>query len=504
MRIKSWPGSRLKGCFNLPDTGRFLALITVILTGIFILQPGMASASGDLAKTRLEIKTFLKGPSYEFASQTADRAQAYIGAAMLAQEQHNETALNQSLEMARKKLSEARRLAADFKRKYFKLLNLRATAHETTADNNDSRLQSGEIAIHKMIQAIEEGRLNQVEQYKKQADKQYRDVIGARLPELVHETAKLIGRASAAGAKNYAPQIYSAAKEWLNDADAYLDGIGSAPEHPRQGIRLATAARNLALQVKQFRRDAGSHEQLIEKARRERLLIAGRLGIKVNADDPLADVDTESILARIDQQQSAWITAEKRHQTEISNLRKKYDNELKTRLAEQKTDLLHQQHEQMSSLKDAFRAKLERETFDMKRQQRLKRAFRKHEVDIFPNLDGSILIRLSVLKFASGRGGINKKYYDMLVRLKKALDIYSDRNINIEGHTDSQGDAKLNQVLSLKRAESVRDFLISAGVDAGRLKALGYGEVRPIASNDYEKGREMNRRIDVIIQPPPE
>jgi len=433
----------------LPDTGRFLALLTALLAGIFILQPGMASASGDLAKTRLEIKTFLKGPSYELAPQTANRAQAYIGAAMLAQEQRNKTALNQSLEMARKKLSEARRLAADFERKYFKLLNLRATAHETSADNNDSRLKSGEMAIQKMIQAIEEGRLNQVEQYKKRADKQFRDVIGARLPELVHETAKLIGRASAAGAKNYAPQTYNAAKEWLNDADAYLDGIGSAPEHPRQGIRLATAARNLALQVKQFRKDTGSHEQLIEKARRERFLIAGKLGIKVNADDPLAD-------------------------------------------------------EQMSSLKDAFRAKLERETFDAKRQQRLKRAFRKHEVDIFPNLDGSILIRLSVLKFASGRGSINKKYYDMLVRLKKALDIYSDRDINIEGHTDSQGDAKLNQVLSLKRAESVRDFLISAGVDTGRLKALGYGEVRPVASNDYAKGREMNRRIDVIIQPRPE
>jgi len=48
----------------------------------------------------------------------------------------------------------------------------------------------------------------------------------------------------------------------------------------------------------------------------------------------------------------------------------------------------------------------------------------------------------------------------------------------------------------------VRDFLISSGVSSARLKALGFGEVRPIASNDYEKGREMNRRIDVIIQPP--
>jgi len=46
----------------------------------------------------------------------------------------------------------------------------------------------------------------------------------------------------------------------------------------------------------------------------------------------------------------------------------------------------------------------------------------------------------------------------------------------------------------------VRDFLIAAGMDGSRLKALGYGEVRPIASNDYDRGLAMNRRIDIIIQ----
>jgi len=46
----------------------------------------------------------------------------------------------------------------------------------------------------------------------------------------------------------------------------------------------------------------------------------------------------------------------------------------------------------------------------------------------------------------------------------------------------------------------VRDFLVAAGMEASRLKALGYGEVRPIASNDYERGLAMNRRIDIIIR----
>jgi len=114
-----------------------------------------------------------------------------------------------------------------------------------------------------------------------------------------------------------------------------------------------------------------------------------------------------------------------------------------------------------------------------------------------------LLIRLGSLKYASGSSKINAKYYDMLGRLKEALAIYGERNTRIEGHTDNQGDVRANQRLSLKRAESVRDFLIAAGTDGTRLKALGYGEIRPIASNEFERGRDMNRRIDIVIEAVP-
>jgi len=155
---------------------------------------------------------------------------------------------------------------------------------------------------------------------------------------------------------------------------------------------------------------------------------------------------------------------------------------------------------QISSMKDAFRAKLERETFELKRQKRLRSLFPDKGVEIIVNLDGSLLVRLSILKFSSGSRKLDARYFDLLGRVKEAMDIYGDRNFRIEGHTDSLGDVKVNQQLSLRRAESVRDFLIAAGVDAGSIKALGYGEVRPIASNEFAQGRKMNRRIDVVIE----
>ncbi|HCS12681.1 MAG TPA: hypothetical protein DIW28_02655, partial [Zetaproteobacteria bacterium] len=135
-----------------------------------------------------------------------------------------------------------------------------------------------------------------------------------------------------------------------------------------------------------------------------------------------------------------------------------------------------------------------------RRQQKLSELFKKDETEISANVAGSLLLRISALQFGSGATGIDKKYYDLLSRVRNGLDLYPDRKIVIEGHTDNRGEPDVNQRLSLKRAETVRDFLIAAGMDGSRLKALGYGEVRPIASNDYDRGLAMNRRIDIIIQ----
>lgn len=74
--------------------------------------------------------------------------------------------------------------------------------------------------------------------------------------------------------------------------------------------------------------------------------------------------------------------------------------------------------------------------------------------------------------------------------------------IRIEGHTDSRGGANLNQVLSQRRAEAVRDALVSRGVDAGRISAVGLGSSAPVATNDTSDGRARNRRVEIILQSP--
>jgi outer membrane protein OmpA-like peptidoglycan-associated protein len=72
--------------------------------------------------------------------------------------------------------------------------------------------------------------------------------------------------------------------------------------------------------------------------------------------------------------------------------------------------------------------------------------------------------------------------------------------VRIEGHADATGPDAYNQGLSERRAKSVRDYLVSHGVEASRLTTVGYGESRPIASNDTREGRALNRRVELQVE----
>ncbi|WP_163575886.1 OmpA family protein [Halomonas faecis] len=70
-------------------------------------------------------------------------------------------------------------------------------------------------------------------------------------------------------------------------------------------------------------------------------------------------------------------------------------------------------------------------------------------------------------------------------------------NVNIAGHTDSIGSAEYNRDLSQRRADSVKDYLVSQGIDASRMRTMGYGEERPVATNETDAGRAQNRRVEI-------
>src|SRR5262249_30440017 len=76
---------------------------------------------------------------------------------------------------------------------------------------------------------------------------------------------------------------------------------------------------------------------------------------------------------------------------------------------------------------------------------------------------------------------------------------YPDRRVRIEGYTDSTGAADYNQQLSENRALAVKEALIHAGVESNRIDVEGLGESNPVASNDSSSGRQLNRRVEIVI-----
>jgi len=109
------------------------------------------------------------------------------------------------------------------------------------------------------------------------------------------------------------------------------------------------------------------------------------------------------------------------------------------------------------------------------------------------------MIELNV-EFEFDKAHIKSVYSEHLARIADFLKNYPDTLAIIEGHTDGKGTDVYNMGLSLRRAESVRSYLITNyGISPSQLKATGYGESRPVADNDTDEGRQRNRRTVAVL-----
>jgi uncharacterized repeat protein (TIGR01451 family) len=106
------------------------------------------------------------------------------------------------------------------------------------------------------------------------------------------------------------------------------------------------------------------------------------------------------------------------------------------------------------------------------------------------------------IHFEFDKAVIRRESWPILQELGDVLKQYPDLRVRIEGHTDSVGSESYNQRLSERRALAVRDFLVGLGIDSSRLEWAGYGESRPIATNDTSEGRAMNRRTEFPVLNP--
>lgn len=110
-----------------------------------------------------------------------------------------------------------------------------------------------------------------------------------------------------------------------------------------------------------------------------------------------------------------------------------------------------------------------------------------------------LVVTLGDVLFATGKADLKAGATANLGKLVSFLSQYPERTVIVEGHTDSTGSDATNQALSQRRADAVKTYLTSAGIDGSRVESIGKSSSMPVADNSTAAGRQQNRRVEIVI-----
>ncbi|HEX9654364.1 MAG TPA: OmpA family protein [bacterium] len=320
-----------------------------------------------------------------------------------------------------------------------------------------------------------------------------------RTAELVAIKASIIGtvrnlieEAKKEEAHKYTPITFANAQKLLNEAEAILNSSRrsetSAKEKAENAEIEAKHAIFLTRQIKRLRKNPQDWENFVLE--REILIeqIGNELGFK-----PQFDEGMDNPLRRIHKITQNLLKEKKELMTEVDEK----NSELQTLRAE-----LQKYKEKEQGLQAELQEKQYRLEVKRQREEKIKtleNMFTAEEAIVLRR-GNEIIIRLIGLSFPSGKSTIEPEYFSLLTSVQRAIRNFSEATITIEGHTDAIGNDRYNENLSYERAAAVKQYLLAnMGLDDSRITALGYGESRPIASNETNEGRAQNRRIDLVL-----
>ena len=345
------------------------------------------------------------------------------------------------------------------------------------------------------IRILERGDLKNAKRREIEATSLYRDAeLTAIKAQYLSETRRLLTDADRAKVGRYAPFTLNKAKQLLARAERELNENRYDTDLPRNLARQANYEAKHAIYLSEVGRKVRDRdftaEQLVlqwEKSMRE---VAGA-----------ADVapDMEQGPDNLEQTLVAYINQMRNDNQALGQ--EKAENE--TRLADMEEEMraLDERLGGATAERAALVQRLEALARVKQQFAQVEKMFASSEARVFRE-GNNIILRLVGLTFDSGASEIRPQSFDLLGKVEKAIDVFPRSELIIEGHTDSFGGDDFNQTLSQERAESVQQYMVNAmRIPTYRLIASGYGETRPVASNETESGRSRNRRIDVVIRP---
>ncbi len=345
------------------------------------------------------------------------------------------------------------------------------------------------------IQLIERGDLKNARKREFEATTLFREAeLVAIKAQYLNKTRQLLADADRARVGRYAPLTLAKAKRLLADADRELNENRYDTDLPR----------NLAMRANYEAKHALYLSEVVRKVRDKDLTPEQLI---LNWEEPLRNIagvadavpDMSEGPDKLAQELVEYFE-EERNELQRLNQEKSEDA---IRLADLEEELraLDERLGGATAERAALVQRLEAQARVRQQFKQVEKMFTSYEARVFREGD-SIFLRLVGLTFDSGASQIKPENFDLLAKVEKAIDVFPRSELTIEGHTDAHGSDELNQKLSQERAESVQQYMINAmRIPTYRLIATGYGETRPVASNETAAGRARNRRIDIRIKP---
>ena len=305
-------------------------------------------------------------------------------------------------------------------------------------------------------------------------------------PDDLLEAMNAVAIAKDAGAERYAPDVLRKAEDFLARAQDYYarhESKKAVATVARGAVQSAEDARVLSIQMREK-----EEQEALRRSSEERAMKA-----ELEAEQAKTEANRE---ARERQEaEEARLQAERerkraeRAAAEAEVAREQAERARATALAEQESAQAQAQQARTA----AQQAEQEKEQTRARLLQQLNEVLQTRE-----SARGLIVSMPDVL-FDTGKYTLQAGARERLAKVAGILQAYPGLRVEVEGHTDSVGMEDYNRRLSEHRAASVRDFLVSQGVSPSNIGSQGMGESAPVASNETAPGRQLNRRVDLVV-----
>jgi outer membrane protein OmpA-like peptidoglycan-associated protein len=380
--------------------------------------------------------------------------------------------------------------------KFAQVLKSRQDAANAEAPNRSTDLwQQAQRKFGDAIRLLERGDLKGASRREIEATSLYRDAeLIAIKDQYLAETRRLLSDADRARVGRYAPITLGKAKQLLAEAERELNENRYDTDRPRSLARQANYEAKHAIYLSEIVRKVRDKdltaEQLVLQWETALRQIAGVADIQ-----PDMETGPDKLTAQL-------VNHFENQANELQALQQeKAENEVRMADLEEELRALDERLGGATAERQALIQRLEAQARVKEQFERVEKMFTSDEARVFRQ-GNNVILRLVGLNFDSGASQIKPVNFDLLAKVEKAIDVFPRSELIIEGHTDSFGGDELNQKLSQERAESVQQYMINAmRIPTYRLIATGYGETRPVASNETAAGRARNRRIDIVIKP---